>query len=243
MAASRSILFLAALALVSGFAHAQTDRSLSDHINAKQLRTGRFHYRDLEKGADIGSSDITIRNGSRPDTFVYTNQVSGRFSQQWEAVAGSHFEPISANLSFGGGDARHVTLDLKYTAQHVTGNFLPRNSHESMKVNKNLSPDTIDQRLDWAAVISQVALIPDQTLAFHVFDPATGDSPVTVRVEGVETVEVPAGTFRAMRITYRVEKSSGAETYVVLTNASGPRMLLKEEFPNGSVTELTSVQN
>jgi hypothetical protein len=243
MAVSRSILLLAALALASGFAHAETNRSLSDHFNAKQLRTGRFHYRDLEKGADIGSSDITIRKGSRPDTFIYTNQVSGRFSQQWEAVAGSHFEPISVNLSFDDGDARHVTLDLKYTTQHVTGDFLPRNSRETLKVNKDLSPDTIDQRLDWAAAISQTDLIPGHKCTFHVFDAATGDSPVTVQVEGLETVEVPAGTFRAMRIAYRVEKSSGPETYVVLTNASGPRMLLKEEFPNGSVTELTSVQN
>ena len=36
----------------------------------------------------------------------------------------------------------------------------------------------------------------------------------------------------------RIEKPDGKETYQVLTNATGARILLKEEFPNGAITEL-----
>jgi hypothetical protein len=41
-----------------------------------------------------------------------------------------------------------------------------------------------------------------------------------------------------MRIAYSIEKPSGKETYQVLTNAKGARILLKEEFPDGATTEL-----
>jgi hypothetical protein len=204
---------------------------------------GRFHYRDISNGSDFGTSDITIRKGSEPGTFVYSNRVTGSSSQQWEAVAATHFEPISANLSFGEGDERRVSFELNYSPRHVTGVFLPKNSHEKVTVNRDVLPDTVDQRLDWAAVMSQVKLISGHNSTFHVFDPGIGESLVTVRIEGPELVHVPAGTFRAVRIIYRVEKSSGSETYQVLTNTEGPRMLLKEEFPKGSIMELTSLHD
>jgi POT family proton-dependent oligopeptide transporter len=76
---------------------------------------------------------------------------------------------------------------------------------------------------------------------------ATGDnrradafqvSHLTGRVVGPETVNVPEGTFAAIRIAYRMEKPEHNETYQVLTNAKGARILLKEEFPNGAIGEL-----
>ena len=42
-----------------------------------------------------------------------------------------------------------------------------------------------------------------------------------------------SGTFEAVRIIYRIEKTRGPEVYQILTNRDGPRMVLKEEFPNG----------
>jgi len=74
------------------------------------------------------------------------------------------------------------------------------------------------------------------------FDPGTGTSRVTGRIAGTETVRVPAGIFEAVRIVYRIEKARGAEAYQILTNRDGPRMALKEEFPNGAVSELVQVR-
>ena len=52
-----------------------------------------------------------------------------------------------------------------------------------------------------------------------------------------------SGTFEAVRIIYRIEKTRGPEVYQILTNRDGPRMVLKEEFPNGAVSELVQVKD
>ena len=49
---------------------------------------------------------------------------------------------------------------------------------------------------------------------------------------------VPAGSFETVRISYQIDKRSGAETYEVFVTKQAPRFLVKEKFPNGSVTEL-----
>jgi hypothetical protein len=38
-----------------------------------------------------------------------------------------------------------------------------------------------------------------------------------------------------------MDKRSGAETYEVFVTQQRPRFLVKEEFPNGSVTELVEL--
>jgi len=85
-------------------------------------------------------------------------------------------------------------------------------------------------------------MVPGREFGLHVFDPGAGNSRVTGRIVGPETVHVPAGTFAAMRIVYRIEKARGTEVYQILTNRDGPRMALKEEFPNGTVSELVQVR-
>jgi hypothetical protein len=215
----------------------------SSEANASQLRTGRFSYRTTMQERDAGSSEISIREGASRGTFVYSNHVTGQFSQQWEAIASANFAPISAKLSFGDGEALRPAFELQYKNGRVTGFVVPLHSDSGgkRKVDVKVMPDTVDQRIDWAAAISQKELIRGREFAFHVFDPGSGNSQVTARVVGAEQVQVPAGNFEAVRIIYEIQKSSGTEVYQVLTNLNGPRMLLKEEFPNGAVTELVKV--
>jgi hypothetical protein len=212
-------------------------------LNARRLKTGRFLYRTLLNGRDAGNSDISICTLPDSGNFIYTNHVTGQFSQQWEAIATPTFVPISAKLTFGDGDSVRPAFELHYHDGRATGFAFARQRSEApgkREVNAEVSPDTVDQRVDWAAAMSQ-DLVPGHEFAFHVFDPGTGDSRVTGRIVGPETVHVPAGTFEAMRIVYRIEKAGGTELYQVLTAREGPRMLLKEEFPNGAVTELVDV--
>jgi hypothetical protein len=233
------VLFGAAL---TGFTPASSESGRTES-NASQLRTGRFTYRTLLQNKDAGTSEISIRADSSRGAFIYSNHVTGQFSQQWEAIAYADFTPISANLSFGDGRMLHPVFELKYESGRVTGFVVPRHPDTAGKRNVALKilPDTVDQRIDWAAAISQKHLVPEHEFGFHVFDPGSGNSRVTARVVGPEEVRVPAGTFQAIRIIYTIEKSGGKEVYQVLTNVDGPRMLLKEEFPNGAVTELVKV--
>jgi len=34
-----------------------------------------------------------------------------------------------------------------------------------------IAPDTVDQRIDWAAVMSLITYTPQQQFLFHVYDP------------------------------------------------------------------------
>jgi hypothetical protein len=196
------------------------------------------------EGKDAGTSEISIRAGSKPRTIVFTNHVTGKFDQRWEAVAFTDFTPVSAWLSFGGGSTGQRTFELHYDKGHVTGYAIPRHSttREKVRVDVEVLPDTIDQRIDWAAAISQTNLKPATEFEFHVFDPVSGNSRVTGEIVGSEKVRVPAGEFEAVRIVYRIAKSGGTETYQVLTNSEGPRMLIREEFPNGAITQLVRAE-
>ena len=163
--------------------------------------------------------------------------LAAPFAQQWEAVATAMFVPVSAKLVFGEGDKLRPQFELNYREGNATGWRMKKSTANKIEVDVKVLPDTVDQRIDWATAISQ-ELVPGHEFSFSVFDPVTQISHVTGRVVGPETVNVPAGTFAAIRITYRMEKPGHNETYQVLTNAKGPRILLKEEFPDGAIGEL-----
>jgi hypothetical protein len=127
-----------------------------------------------------------------------------------------------------------VGFELKYQNGRVSG------VKGAKPVDAEVPPDTVDQRIDWAAAMAR-DLTAGTEFTFHVFDPGTGVSPVTGKISGPESVHVPAGTFETMRIVYRIEKAGRPEVYQVFTKRSGLRMLLKEEFPDGAITELLEI--
>jgi hypothetical protein len=103
-----------------------------------------------------------------------------------------------------------------------------------------LPANIVDQRIDWAAVLAS-DLKPGQQFEFNVYDPGIGISRVIVQVGSLERVQVPAGSFEAYRVIYRIEKAGGTEQYQVLASRDTPRVMVREEFPNGSVDELTQM--
>jgi hypothetical protein len=78
--------------------------------------------------------------------------------------------------------------------------------------------------------------------SFAVFDPVTGVSQVTGEIAEEEKITVPAGTYDTIRIIYRIEKSKGTERYEVLATKALPRMMVREDFPNGTSSELVSIK-
>jgi hypothetical protein len=220
---------------ISGFSTGQPAPTPS-RASAEQLKTGRFQYRTLIHGKNAGKSEISISK-SGADRFVFSNRVSGAFAQQWETVATAMFAPVSAKISFGESDKLQPRFELTYRDGRAIGWRMEKATNRKIDLNVAVLPDTVDQRIDWPAAMSQ-ELVPGHEFSFSVFDPVTQISHVIGRVVGPETVNVPAGTFEAMRIAYSIEKPSGKETYQVLTNAKGARILLKEEFPDGATTEL-----
>src|SRR5262245_18723001 len=227
------------LAFATLFAAGQPQRP---DFDGTRLQQGTFRYRTVIDGKEAGESRIEVRAISS-DQYRYSNTITGAFSQRWESIATRAFGPLSASLVFGEGVNTRPMFELVYRSGRVTGTALLRrlNPPERRPVDEAVSADTVDQRIDWAAVMSVPTLTRGERFAFRVSDPETGNSLVTVEVGETAQTTVPAGTFETARVVYRIDKSRGAETYVALVKQTVPRLLVHETFPNGSTTELLAV--
>jgi hypothetical protein len=207
-------------------------------FEAARLKTGRFFYRTTDHGEDAGSSNISI---ARVDasTYRFANEVLGKFRQSWEARTTPALEPLSATLGLGANDDKGRTMRLAYAGQSVKGTATK--GARTDEVSAELPADVVDQRIDWAALMS-APLTPGGAIAFTVYDPWSGVSRVDAHVLGQEQQSVPAGTFDTLRVVYRIAKRDrGDETYEIWVNRTEPRFLVREDFPNGATTELVSV--
>ena len=211
-------------------------------FDATRLRTGSYSFRTLVDGKEVGRSRIQISKSADSGNYVFSNVVIGSFSQSWEAVVSPTFDPVSAKLMFGQDSAARTVFELAYQGSRVTGFITPRKEPSKRReVNETISEDTVDQRVDWAAVMTLKEYVEGQEFKFKVYDPSTGNSLVSVRIGKSEKTTVPAGSFEAVAISYQIDKRSGAETYEVFVTKQAPRFLVKEKFPNGSVTELVEL--
>lgn len=210
----------------------------SEHsFDATRLRTGRFDYRMVKAGTEIAKFILTVEK-TADGNFRFTGEAAG-FDQKWESIATPTFHPISAllrTLRVG----KMYSMNLKYDDGHVTGSE-QKESSPTNKIDNDVLPGTIDQRIDWAAAMSRRLKVGDQ-FNFTVFDPVTGVSQVTGEVVRDEKIIVPAGTFDAVRIIYQIEKSKETQRYEVLVTKDRPRMMVREDFPNGISSELVGIK-
>ena len=233
--------FVAIVSLVLAIASGQDTRP---DLDVGRLQTGSFSFRTLVDGKEVGRSRIQIRRSADSRNYVFSNLVLWSFSQSWEAVASPTFAPVSAKLSFGQGSAARTAFDLSYQGNRVTGFIASQKEpFKKREVDEAIADDTVDQRIDWAAVMAFKEYVEGHEFKFHVYDAGTGNSLVGVRIGKSETTAVPAGSFETVRVSYRIDKRSGAETYEVFVTKQAPRFLVKEKFPNGSVTELVEPPN
>jgi hypothetical protein len=211
-------------------------------LAATRLQTGSFSFRTLVDGKEAGRSRIEIRRSANSGNCVFSNLVVGSFSQSWEAVTSPTFAPVSAKLSFGQGSAARTAFELSYQGNRVTGFVIPQKEPSKRReVNEAITDDTVDQRIDWAAVMALKEYIEGQKFQFRVYDPETGNSLVSVRIGETQTIAVPAGSFETVRVSYRIDKRGHAETYEVFVTKQAPRFMVKEKFPSGSITELVEL--
>ena len=176
--ASRFLLPALCLLLPASFSSAQRPPA----FDAGRLQTGLFLYRTVVDGKETGSSQIRIGR-TDPDTFSLTNLVEGMFSQSWESVATRGLVPISAKLITGSGKEARTVFELFYRGGRVTGFATSSKESGRRAVDEAVAADTVDQRIDWAAVMALKELTPGSRFACHVYDPGTGHSPVEDVVE------------------------------------------------------------
>ena len=203
-------------------------------FEAIRLRTGRFEYRVMKAGKEIAKFTLTVEKAA-DGNFRFAGEAIG-FNQKWESIATPVFHPISATLRMQLRDGKMYSMTLKYADGYVTGSE-QKESSPANKIDNHVPPGTVDQRIDWATAMSTGLVLGDK-FNFTVFDPSTGVSEVTGEVAGDQRIIVPAGTFDTVRIIYQIEKSKGTERYEVLVTKTLPRMMVRENFPNGTSSEL-----
>jgi hypothetical protein len=230
--------FIAALSL--SVAASSLLGSTSEHsFDAARLRTGRFDYRLMKPGkAIVGKFTVTVEKTTNGN-FRFLGEAAG-FNQKWESVATASFRAVSARLQMQLGNGTVYSMNLKYDDGHVTGTE-QKESSPAGDIDNRVPPGTIDQRIDWAAAMSS-GLEVGGKFNFTVFDPSTGVSQVTAEIASAGKITVPAGTFDAVRIIYQIDKSKGSERYEVLATKDLPRMMVREDFPNGISSELVDIQ-
>ncbi len=212
--------------------------SIEHSFDAKRLRTGRFDYRMMKAGKEVAKFTVTVEKAA-DGNFRFTGEAAG-FDQKWESIATPLFQPVSAMLRMQLRDGKMYSMNLKYDGGHVTGSE-QKASSPANKIDNHVPPGTVDQRIDWAAAMSSRLEIGDK-FTFTVFDPGTGVSQVTGQIASAEKIIVPAGTYDTVRIIYQIEKSKGTESYEVLATKELARIMVREDFPNGTSSELVGIK-
>ncbi len=202
--------------------------------DATRLQTGTFVYSDQQNGKELGRSRITITKQG-DGTYRFANEGIGHAAQTWTAIASARRAPVSAQLSFGSGDQQRLIFDIHYRDGRVRG-FRVENA-QRIPVDTAVPSGIIDQRIDWATVMANTLTVGEQ-FAFKVFDPKIAISDAVATVEDAERIHVPAGDFDTIKIVYQISKKTGTEQYTVFTNAHGPRMMIREDFPDGTSSQL-----
>lgn len=212
--------------------------SVENLCDAGRLRIGRFEYRMPKAGIETAKFTVTVER-LQSGNFRFTGEASG-FNQKWESTATPLFQPVSAMLRMQRRDGKMYSMNLKYGDGRVTG-LQEKESSTADRIDDHVPPGTLDQRIDWAAAMARRLDIGDK-LAFTVYDPATGVSRVTGEMARAERMQVPTGTYDTMRVIYQIEKSKGTERYEVLASKTEPRVMIREDFPDGTTSELIGIE-
>jgi hypothetical protein len=221
------------------------DRPANARFDAACLRPGRFVYRLMQEGKEVAKFALTIRRQA-DGSFRFTGEAAG-FDQRWESVATPAFEPIAAALQLQRAGGQRYSMRLAYHDGRVTGTATTVRAENAEKtpvarderaISDPVPAGTVDQRIDWAAVLSSRL---ESGLRFTVYDPESGTSQVGVEVGEAGQTAVPAGTYETVRAVYRIEKSHHTEAYEIQATQGSARMMVRETFPNGIVSELVEI--
>lgn len=201
--------------------------------DAHRLATGEFVISMIDKGREVGRARITITEHGQ---YTFAADFTGQGAERWQSVATPALQPVSARIAFG---QEPPTFSIDYHADRVTGFVVSHGTRRT--VDDSVPVGVIDQRIDWAAVMAR-ELAAGEQFEFMVYDPSIGISRATAQVGAVERLQVPAGTFDVYPITYRIAKSTGTEEYHAFATRDEPRMLVRETFPDGEVSDLVEVK-
>lgn len=213
-------------------------------FDATRLKTGTFTYQDSQDGKAGSLSSCSVAKDAGNYRFSCDFPA---FDQSWNTVATRTMSPVSTELKMRTRQGRRYVLTLQYQGLKVRGDAATgRSANERLPgadraVEGVITPDTVDQRIDWATVMAS-DVQPGQSFEFKVYDASTALSRVHCEVGDAGMLDAPGGPVRALSFTYTVYKSSGTEIYTVYASAAFPRMMLREDLPGKLVSTLVKME-
>lgn len=213
-------------------------------FDATRLKTGTFTYQDSQDGKPGSLSSCTVAKDAGNYRFSCDFPA---FDQSWNTVATRTMSPVSTELKMRTRQGRHYVLTLQYQGLKVSGDAATsRSANERLPgadrtVEGDITPDTVDQRIDWATVMAS-DLQPGQSFEFKVYDASTALSRVHCEVGDAGMLDAPGGRVRSLSFTYTVYKSTGTEVYTVYASAAFPRVMLREDLPGKLVSTLVKME-
>jgi hypothetical protein len=204
-------------------------------FDAASLKEGRFTYHTTLMGESLGDTVIEIR---RLESTYRITMSAPQIAQSWEAEFRRSFAPLSAHLKM---QARGVPYEMRlvYAGTEITGE--EREGDVATPVRATAKGIVIDQRVDWASIMA-VNAPPGGSIAVGVFDPSTGLSPMLGAVGTTRSMTGAWGSASALRLDYSICKREHVENYTVFATEATPRMMLREDMPNGLVSELIRIE-
>lgn len=214
-------------------------------FDAARLKTGSFTYQDSLDGKPGTLSTTTVTR--LPDGSYRFTADFPAFDQSWSTVATRAMAPVSTELRMRTREGRHYVMTLKYAGLKVSGEAVTSPSADErlpgqdQAVEGEITPGTVDQRIDWATVMSADSK-PGESFEFQVYDAKTGSSRVHCEVSDAGMLDTAIGRVHALKLHYTVAKSSGAEEYTVYTSVEFPRLMLREDLRGDLVTTLQAIK-
>jgi hypothetical protein len=159
-------------------------------------------------------------------------------AQSWNATVAESFAPLTAALQMRGRKGPYV-MELTYDGAKISGQ--ERESGVMRPVDATAEGVVIDQRVDWAAMMA--ARAPARSsIAVRVFDPSTGFSAMLGTIGATQSMRGAWGEAAALRLDYTICKRDHLEEYTVYATRETPRYMLREDMPNGLVSELIRIE-
>jgi zinc protease len=213
-------------------------RAATERFDGSRLQAGTRTYQFLMQGNPLGTVTSTlVREG---DAWVATSVMAGAISQRSEVrFAVADLRPISSSMELQQPGAT-LRYELRYEDGRVRGNLdLPAPMGGARDVDVEVPEGTLLPGMD-EYVIAAAQLGEGASIVLPMFDGMAGSvTNLTLRVAGVESVTVPAGTFEA----YRVELIGGQQPLALLVRRDAPHVMVRQEFVGAPVSiELVSIE-
>jgi zinc protease len=198
-------------------------------LDPGRLAAGRDSFAAHAGGNTIGTRIVSLRRAADSLLFTDTMTLGQTTTRQVVAVldaatlAPRHIDQTGASAG------QQLEVHLSYDGGRVRGTAIvpgPRGTSQTVTIDTTVAAGTYDGHV-LAPLVAALPLAPGAPLSLPVFSmQARSVHVITVAVDSLETVTVPAGTFKV----YRVRGVGGDSGLVWYVTSDTPRRIVKTEI-------------